>query len=154
MYNTILVPLDGSKRAEKILRHVEHLAHCFSAKVILLQVVKPPNNISYEETAIQLFRQDIKQLTKQAESYLSALKGEFREKGIRAKTCVVNGPVVKEIIDCAEREDADLIAMTSHGRTGLARAFYGSVAAGVLHLIDRPLLIIRSQGDEWKRKRH
>ena len=153
MYNTILVPLDGSKRAEKILRHVEHLAHCFSAKVILLQVVKPPNNISYEETAIQLFRQDIKQLTKQAESYLSALKGEFREKGIRAKTCVVNGPVVKEIIDCAEREDADLIAMTSHGRTGLARAFYGSVAAGVLHLIDRPLLIIRSQGDEWKRER-
>lgn len=153
MYNTILVPLDGSKRAEKILRHVEHLAHCFSAKVILLQVVKPPNNISYEETAIQLFRQDIKQLTKQAESYLSALKGEFREKGIRAKTCVVNGPVVKEIIDCAEREDADLIAMTSHGRTGLARAFYGSVAAGVLHLIDRPLLIVRSQGDEWKRER-
>ena len=153
MYNTILVPLDGSKRAEKILRHVEHLAHCFSAKVILLQVVKPPHNISYEETAIQLFRQDIKQLTKQAESYLSALKGEFREKGIRAKTCVVNGPVVKEIIDCAEREDADLIAMTSHGRTGLARAFYGSVAAGVLHLIDRPLLIVRSQGDEWKRER-
>ena len=153
MYNNILVPLDGSKRAEKILRHVEHLAHCFSAKVILLQVVKPPNNISYEETAIQLFRQDIKQLTKQAESYLSALKGEFREKGIRAKTCVVNGPVVKEIIDCAEREDADLIAMTSHGRTGLARAFYGSVAAGVLHLIDRPLLIVRSQGDEWKRER-
>ena len=51
MYNTILVPLDGSKRAEKILRHVEHLAHCFSAKVILLQVVKPPNNISYDRTA-------------------------------------------------------------------------------------------------------
>jgi nucleotide-binding universal stress UspA family protein len=147
MYKTILVPLDGSKRAERILPHVEHLAHCFSAKVVLLRVVKPPNIVGYDETEIQLFRQDLKQLTKQAESYVSALKGEFREKGIKAKICVVNGAVVKAIIDCAEREDAGLIAMTSHGRTGLARAFYGSVAAGVLHLIDRPLIIIRSRAD-------
>jgi nucleotide-binding universal stress UspA family protein len=147
MYNIILVPLDGSKRAERILPHVEHLAHCFSARIIFLQVVRPPNIIGYEETEILLFRQDLKQLAKQAESYVSALKKEFRDKGIKAKACVVNGAVVKAIIDCAEREDADLIAMTSHGRTGLARAFYGSVAAGVLHLIDRPLIIIRSQGD-------
>jgi len=125
-----------------------HLGHCFNARVILLQVVRLPNIVGYEETEIQLFRYDLKQLTKQAESYVSALKGEFREKGIRAKTCVVNGSLVKEIIDCAEREDADLIAMTSHGRTGLTRAFYGSVAAGVLHSIDRPLLLIRSRGDE------
>jgi len=147
MYNTILVPLDGSKRAEKILRNVEQLAQCFSARVIFLQVVSPPNIIGYEETEIQFFRQDLKQLTGQAESYVSALKGDFREKGIKARTCVVNGPVVKEIIDCAERENVDLIAMTSHGKTGLARAFYGSVASGVHHQIDRPLIIIRSRCD-------
>ena len=48
------------------------------------------------------------------------------------------------IIDVAEREDADLIAMASHGHTGLARVFYGSVAAGVLNKADRPLLLIRA----------
>jgi nucleotide-binding universal stress UspA family protein len=147
MYKTILVPLDGSKRAERILTHVENLALCLKAKVVFLQVVVYPNIVGYHETEILLFRQDIEQLKKQATEYLTALKGEFREKGIKAKTCVVNGSVVREILDSSDREDADLVAMTSHGRSGLARAFYGSVAAGVLQLIDRPLLIIRSRGD-------
>jgi nucleotide-binding universal stress UspA family protein len=145
MYKAILVPLDGSKRAERILKHVEPLAHCFNAKVIFLQVVTAPNLVGYDESGILLYHHNLEQLAKQAESYLNSLKGEFREKGIEAKTCVVGGPVVEQIIDCALREKADLVAMSSHGRTGLARAFYGSVTAGVLHLIDRPLLIIRSR---------
>jgi len=56
--------------------------------------------------------------------------------------------VVKAIVDAAECENADLVAMASHGRTGLSRTFYGSIAAGVLQRIDRPLLLIRSRGDE------
>ncbi|MCB0137738.1 MAG: universal stress protein, partial [Caldilineaceae bacterium] len=55
-----------------------------------------------------------------------------------------SGPVVTAILDVAEREKADLIAMASHGRTGLSRVFYGSVAAGILHKADRPLLLIRA----------
>jgi nucleotide-binding universal stress UspA family protein len=147
IYKAILVPLDGSKRAERILKHVEELAHCFNAKVIFLQVVSYPSLVGYDETEILLYRHDIEQLTMQAESYLNSLKGEFREKGIDAKTCVVGGSVVRQIIDCALKENTDLVAMASHGRTGLARAFYGSVTAGVLNLIDRPLIIIRSRGD-------
>lgn len=58
------------------------------------------------------------------------------------------GPVVEEIAQSAEREEADLIAMASHGRTGLARVFYGSVAAGVLHRLDRPLFLIRSLNND------
>jgi len=54
------------------------------------------------------------------------------------------GPVVETIITVAEGEGADLIAMASHGRTGLSRVFYGSIAAGVLQRVDRPLLLIRS----------
>ena len=147
IYKTILVPLDGSKRAERILKHVEALAHCFNARVIFLQVVTAPNLVGYDESTILLYHHNLEQLAKQAGSYLNSLKGEFREKGIEAKTCVVGGPVVGQIIDCALKENADLVAMASHGRTGLARAFYGSVTAGVLNLIDRPLLIIRARGD-------
>jgi nucleotide-binding universal stress UspA family protein len=57
---------------------------------------------------------------------------------------VTHGPTAKKILEMSEQEEADLIAMASHGRTGLARVFYGSVAAGVLHSADRPLLLIRS----------
>ena len=149
MYNTILVPLDGSKRAEVILRHVEELAQRYDARVIFLQVVEPAPIIVGPEGAYMVqHQQELDQWTKRAESYLAALQGEFREKGIEARTRVVSGPVVDAIIRAAEREGVDLIAMASHGRSGLSQVFYGSVAAGVLHRIDRPLLLIRSQGDE------
>ena len=64
--------------------------------------------------------------------------------GITVKTFVETGPVVSVILDVAEREGATLIAMASHGRTGLGRVFYGSVAEGILHKADRPLLLIRA----------
>jgi nucleotide-binding universal stress UspA family protein len=149
MYNTILVPLDGSKRAEMILRHVEELAQRYNAKVIFLQVLEPPPPIVGPEGArMALYQQEIDRRAEQAESYLASLQGKFREKGIEARTRVVHGPIVEAIIDAAQSESADLIAMASHGRSGLAQVFYGSVAAGVLQRVDRPLLLIRSRGDE------
>jgi len=147
MYKTILVPLDGSTRAERILKHVENLAQLFKSKVIFLQVVSSPHFVGAEMTNISLYQQLLEQGMQEAKSYLKALKGEFREKGIEAKIRVVNGPVVRSIIECAESEDADLIAIASHGRTGLSRVFYGSAAAGVLNHIQQPLLVIRSRGD-------
>jgi nucleotide-binding universal stress UspA family protein len=148
MYNTILVPLDGSKRAEAILPHVEELARHYAAKVILLQVVEPAPTIAGSEGVyiyVALHQQEIDRWTEQVESYLAALQGEFREKGIEARTHIAYGPVVEEIINAADREGADLIAIASHGRSGLPQVFYGSVAAGVLHRVDRPLLLIRSR---------
>jgi nucleotide-binding universal stress UspA family protein len=149
MYHTILVPLDGSKRAEAILPHVEELAHCANAKVVFLQVVEPYPVIPSPEGPRPAFDQlELERPTREAEAYLTALRGEFREKGIQAREYVAHGAVVEAIINVAKREGADLIAMASHGRSGLARAFYGSVAAGVLQRVDRPLLIIRSPGHE------
>ena len=148
MYNTILVPLDGSKRAEAILPHVEDLARRYGDTVIFLRVVEPlPLNVGLEGAHTVLW-DELERRTKQAESYLAALQGEYREKGIEVRMRVVRGSPVEAIIETAEREGVDLIAMASHGRTGLPRVFYGSVAAGVLHRVDRPLLLIRSRGDE------
>ena len=145
MYNTILVPLDGSKRAEAILPHVEDLARRYGATVIFLRVVEPvPLSVGLEG-AYSLLPEDFERWTKQAESYLVALQGKYREKGIEAQTRVVHGSAVEAITETAEREGADLIAMASHGRTGLSQVFYGSVAAGVLHRVERPLLLIRSR---------
>ena len=145
MYNTILVPLDGSKRAEAILCHVRDLARRYEATVVLLQVVEPVPLSGGLEESYTVLPEDFERWTKQAESYLATLQEEFREEGIEARTRVVSGPVVNAIIRAAEREGVDLIAMASHGRTGLSQVFYGSVAAGVLHRVDRPLLLIRSR---------
>lgn len=145
MYKTVLVPLDGSKRAEAILPHVEALAGRYEARVVLLQVIDPVSRIPYTpETAFDFPDDAFTQWTRESQTYLSGIRGEFREKGIEADVRVESGPVVETIIDVAEDESADLIAMASHGRTGLSRVFYGSVAAGILNRVDRPLLLIRS----------
>lgn len=149
MYRTLLVPLDGSMRAEAILPHAEELAHRYGASVILVQVVEPAPPIGVAEKAYaNLHQQELDQRITRAQSYLTGVQGIFREKGIHTQVRVVCGPVVEAIINVARREDADLIAIASHGRSGLSQVFYGSVAAGVLHRIDRPLLLIRSRDGE------
>jgi nucleotide-binding universal stress UspA family protein len=150
MYKIILVPLDESKRAEAILPHVERLALCFDARVIFLEVVEPLKIYGTSHGYMPLLELDEYKrdtLIPRAEIYLAGLEGEFREKSISARSIVEEGPIVSTIIYVAEREEVDLIAMASHGRTGLSHVFYGSVAAGVLHRIDRPLLLIRAEGE-------
>jgi len=149
MYKTILVPLDGSKRAEAIMPYVKSLAECYGAQVILLHVVEPRSHIAGAEQMYPLLDQyALERHTKEAETYLASQQGKLQNKGISSQIRIAYGPPVEEITQAAEREVADLIAMASHGRTGLDRVFYGSVAAGVLHRIDRPLLLIRSLGND------
>jgi nucleotide-binding universal stress UspA family protein len=146
MYRRILVPLDGSKRAEAILPHVEQLAQRFEAEVIFFRVVEPPPlMVTPGQPDMALYQQEVEQRTEEAELYLKAIEGEFQELGINARMELGQGPVVEAIITAAAQHEVDLIALTSHGRSGLAQVFYGSVAAGVLHRVDRPLLLVRSQ---------
>jgi nucleotide-binding universal stress UspA family protein len=146
MYDTILVPLDGSRHAEAILGHVERLAESFGSKIIFVRVVDPPVWLGTPEDAAMAGQIDLlyRQSQKEAESYLKVVRGEFRGKGLRAEMRVVRGPVVEAIVNAACVDNPDLIAMASHGRTGLASMIYGSVATGVLHKADRPMLVVRS----------
>ena len=148
MYKTILVPLDGSPRAEKILPQIEMLAKCMDSTVILLCVYQIDfgrvdvvgQNVLYYETIAQRTLQEVV-------DYLSPIQESLQLKGLNVRTFAEEGNVVDTILSVANREGADLIAMSSHGRTGLARVFYGSIAVGLLHKIDRPLLLVRAEGD-------
>jgi len=148
MYEKILVPLDGSKRAEMIRPHVRELASRFQATVILIMVIEPTYADGIGETYISISEKAFKAKLKESESYLNRVASKLRDKGITCKTLVAHGPVVEKIIEIAHTEDVDLIAMTSHGFGGLTRIFYGSVAAGILNRVDRPLFIIRSRWHE------
>ena len=146
MYKKILVPLDGSKRAEAILPHVEQIARCGQATVIFLRVVEPPPlMVTPGQPDMKLHQQKLQQRMEEAESYLKGIRGEFQQLGIDAEMEFGHGAVVEAIINAAVQNKADLIALASHGRSGLGQVVYGSVAAGVLQRVDRPLLLIRSQ---------
>lgn len=154
MYQKILVPLDGSERAEEILPHVVRLALQFQSTVILLQVVEVkigPEGVEFMPMAggsVELMVRSVEENRRLTETYLNKVKSRLQSKGVDVKVQVAFGSVVDKIISAARRENVDLIAMASHGRTGAACVFYGCVAAGVLHRIDRPLLIIRSRGTD------
>lgn len=147
MYKKVLVPLDGSGRAEAIMPHVEELAQRYGAEVVLLQIVEPTMPVvePYGVTPdYEAYAASFKHQLAEAEQYLAGWQGTLRTTGITATAIVENGPIVQRILEVADRANVDVIAMASHGRTGLARAFYGSVAAGLLHQTDRPLLLIRA----------
>lgn len=146
MYRRILVPLDGSIRAEAILPQVEELARCFGSRVIFLRVVEAVSMFPFPPEGETFLASALEQAQQEAALYLNGLCGEFRERKIEAKVRVTSGPIVPAILEAAADENADLIAIASHGRTGLNRVFYGSIAAGVLHRVDRPLLLVRAEG--------
>jgi nucleotide-binding universal stress UspA family protein len=146
MYKKILVPLDGSKRAEAVLPHVKELVCDNETQIILIQVIEPqfvfsdPHGFNYysiEEVSRETQQEEV-------ETYLARVAKKFRAKNISVKTIIEFGSIAHSILKVAKREEVDLIAMSSHGRTGLGHVFYGSVAASVLHLVDRPLLLIRA----------
>jgi nucleotide-binding universal stress UspA family protein len=146
MYSTILVPLDGSGRAELILGHVEGLALKLGSSVILLRVIEPVRPIvDPHESRVAIYLEELKRREEEARAYLAAKQGELRGMGIETEILVASGPTVETIINVASEQDVSLIAMASHGRTGLANVFYGGVAAGVLNRVDRPLLLIRAR---------
>ena len=145
MYDTILVPLDGSKRAGTIINHVTELAQKFNSKLILLTAVEFRLFHGSEEMAVASMGASPEEETKNAETYLAHLQKELIQNDIQVETRVITGSPVAVIKETAEQENADLIAIASHGRGGLARVFYGSVATAILNQVDRPLLLIRSR---------
>lgn len=147
VYKKILVPLDGSERAETVLPYVEDLATRYKSTVLLLQIMEPgvvdtsPFDAYPEASANKADRRSVR-----ITNYLTEWEQKFQAKGIDTRQRVEQGPVVQLIAEVAVGEDVDLIAMASHGRTGLPRVFYGSAAAGVLNRVDRPLFLVRADG--------
>ena len=133
MYKEILLPLDGSKRAEAILPHVENMALRFGARVTVLIVEEPAVQLELDEVInAERYLAERAQMRKNITAYADKIIKHFKSKDIAADFLIGKGPVVQAIIKTAAKANIDLVAMASHGRSGWSRTFYGSVAAGVL----------------------
>ncbi|HHW87671.1 MAG TPA: universal stress protein [Chloroflexi bacterium] len=146
MYQRILVPLDGSKRAEAILPQVESLARQCGARIILLEVLEPLTH--YAATVVpELISAGATQRTAGVKQYVHELQANLQARGLTVDAIVKRGPIVETILDVARDEAVDLIALASHGYSGLTRLLHGSVAAEILHRARTPLLIQHVEDD-------
>lgn len=138
----ILVPLDGSELSASILEPAANLARAVGARLTLLHVVSATAPLG--PRIFPLSATDIEQATERAEERLEATAAELREEGLAVDTHVEAHDVVgRAIADVAERLDADVIALATHGYGGIKRALLGSVADKVLRSSARPLLVKR-----------
>ncbi|HXZ37752.1 MAG TPA: universal stress protein [Thermodesulfobacteriota bacterium] len=149
MYNTILVPLDGSKLAECVLPHVETLVKGSQAKrVIFARVVEP----FLPPTSEYIFSDDqIKKVDKEnrafAEKYLKEIVGQAKYgSGVRIETTILSGNVPDSLAEFANKNGADIIVIATHGRSGVSRWVWGGVADRILRSSCVPVLMVRAPG--------
>ncbi|MBL0717431.1 MAG: universal stress protein [Desulfosarcina sp.] len=145
----ILVPLDGSKFSEKALTAAYTLAGMSNAEITLLRVLRPVEEIIKldEHHAIYLDQQ-INFKTTRAKKYLKTIRDHAEKKSFKINMVVEMGDASETIINFAQKNFIDLIVMSTHGRSGLKRFVYGSVAGKILQGAYNPVLLIRSYPDK------
>lgn len=146
MYKKILVPLDGSEFSECILEHVRSVATgCQVPEVVLLRVIEPFDHRIYNVPGER--RRDIQEKGKAvAGEYLARVAGNLKQDGVAAEVAVSEGEPADEILRYAGQNRVDLIAMSTHGRSGISRFAFGSVADKVIRNSATPLLIASPPG--------
>ncbi len=137
MFKKILVPLDGSKLAEGILPRVEWLAKIHNAEVTLLRIALAHTFPGTDPVQHQV------NVVREAEEYLAKIEADMKAVGVKCNSVVRYGHDAQEIVEHAKDRDFDLIAMSTHGRTGLTQFVLGSVASKVIHTAAAPILLCR-----------
>lgn len=148
MYKKMLVPLDGSELSECVLDHVRAIAKgCQVPEVVLLGVAEPITHQVYYMVGIEDQIGNMqKETEKYVESYLSKSADSLKKDDIAAQTAVVSGRPAEEILDYANKNQVDLIIMSTHGRSGLSRWVLGSVTDRVVRHSRAPVLTVAPTG--------
>jgi len=145
MYKRVMVPLDGSPLAEGILPFILQIAGPLDLEVVLVRVVQPIPPQALEGTG-HVVLDDVPARLREAREYLAPVAADLRSRGVRVTTEARHGDPVKELVAAARDAGADLIAMTTHGRSGVGRLLFGSVAEAVLRQANVPVLMMRLTG--------
>lgn len=147
-----LLPLDGSEVGEAAVPYMEELAVRLKTEVTLLQVVEP----KYVATGAEPwdyspYRTEwLEAMEQSARAYLAGIEQRLKAKGIVTSSRIESGAAAERIMDVAEQIGADFMAMSTHGRSGVARWVFGSVADRLVHSGNIPLILVKAQRDVSK----
>lgn len=137
----MLVPLDGSELAEAVLPHVKTLAKQQNAKpmeVVLFSVLERLVESGY-------YIPDVPMRLEKQQEYLAKIEGRLKDAGLSVRSEVRKGKPAEQIIEYASENPLNLIVMSTHGRSGLGKWVFGSVAGKVLHTASSPIFLVRPQ---------
>jgi nucleotide-binding universal stress UspA family protein len=151
MQQKILIPLDGSEVGEAIIPFVRNLISLMSpevkVEVIFLGVVTELRYcvlVGGVNALVRYSEEELSSIRKGVADNLEKTATNLRQQGITVNTRVSTGNAAEEILKTANEVKADIIAMSTHGRSGLCRLAYGSVTDKVLHRAHIPLFVIRA----------
>ncbi|MBI3959779.1 MAG: universal stress protein [Chloroflexi bacterium] len=147
MKRKILIPLDGSPFAERVLAFVREVAKPQTSELLLVHVTQPSQ---YYTVLVPdaMHTVDITHWQQQAENYLKRMTAELQAEGYDVTPVMSEGDVASTICNVADAQDADLIAMTTHGRSGIEKWVLGSVADRVIRSAHQPVFLVRPQEDQ------
>ena len=146
MFQKILVCLDGSKLAEQILPYAAEQAARFGGSLVLFQVVSLasiPTPTGIESVPVAVPNDQLADAEAAARDYLNGLALPLREKGMKVQCVTTVGHPADSIVSYAEENRFDLVAIATHGRSGLKRLVFGSVADYVIRKSGLPILLIK-----------
>ena len=150
MYQKILIPLDGSELAECSLSHAKVIAKgCNASELIVFRAIEPlsAQTISaIAEAGNNLLGKAEYENKKEAQDYISKMASTLKAEGFPARGVTTNGKPPDEIIDYSHKNNIDLIVMSTHGRSGISRFYFGSVAEKVSRHSPIPVLLVSPQG--------
>ena len=143
MYKTILVPIENSAADRTILDHVESLARLTGARVIVMHVADGWAARHFDE--LNLRESEEMQADR---AYLARVRGELQQRGLDADAILRMGDPAKEICRVAEELGVDLIAMATHGHTGVSDMIHGQTVDHVRHKVRMPVLLLKRRQAE------
>jgi nucleotide-binding universal stress UspA family protein len=150
-FRRILVPLDGSERAEAVLPLVTEMAKECHATVTLARIVPFPGGIYFGSpyapmVAAETFDDQMAKDREAAKSYLRTVAERMGAAGIAVEMVTQDGDAVSRLPSLLDKQPFDLVVMATHGRTGIARFVMGSVAERMIEASETPVLLVRTPG--------
>ena len=144
----IIVPLDGSRAAEAVLPHVQEIAKTLKLEVVLIQVISAETTVQFSPMGPDTWAVPadvLQRIDVVASGYLTGVGKHIQRQGIPASWDVLRGAASHSIVEFAKETPGSLVAMTTHGRSGLGRWVLGSVADQVVRASGEPVLVIRPE---------
>ena len=157
MYKKVLVPLDGSELAECVLPHLETiLSGCGVEELVFIRVIEPVSmpvgtltdgGAVFTEIDAARTREHFDARNEaEAREYLEKIADRYKAEGLKVETVLLKGKVADKLVDYIKESDADITVIASHGRSGIGRWIYGSVADRLLRSVCMPILMVRAPG--------